>query len=623
MNLVIASISLSPLEILESHEGGFGKVLIVRDGKNTKYALKFIKSGQSEEAIEEGLKLINLPAHPNLIEIIGIENVENEKVIVLEYCQKSLSDVIENSLTDEEIDKILFDVASGICVLHEKCSMLHLDLKPQNILFSKNKNWVISDFGLSKIITQKKPTDSETIKSFSGTISHMAPEQIVYGLASKKSDVFAFGVILFKILTGRHPFIDSPITSVEDAAKKIVLGTPKFSIKENIFTKSWKRNLALACLDKRPERRPTFQEIIETMKTKTIITPPVLYTENKLYELDRKAVALMGAENFIEAKTILELLHTQYPFNLHILVNLIQCSYEYIKSNNKEKIVIFDQTKLNDIINKLESALEMYAWYADDKESLGTLLCNLSSYLLPVNQEKAKIYAEQAININQNDWQAAGNIAEASLILAEKKENIKIEYLKLAYKYAAFAYGRAPSDLTVICTFGKTLLALKLLEELKPILQRGIDIFGTNNLSFRLILIRYYIKNHEFSEATGTLKSMRNHKEIEPLIFQCDKEIIEEQFSDIIKKSTSPEAMTHSLLGDFYINIDSDEPDIENAVKHWLIAAKDGIGDAEFQLGVSYYHGKGVKQDQEKAIQYMLLAAKHGNQDAKAAIGIS
>ncbi|KAJ6904031.1 receptor-like protein kinase [Populus alba x Populus x berolinensis] len=101
-----------------------------------------------------------------------------------------------------ERKKIILDIAKGLHYLHEDCSkkIIHLDIKPENILLDDNFNAEISDFGLSKLLDRDQ---SKTVTKMTGTPGYLAPEWLGLVIA-EKVDIYTFGVVVLEILCGRR-----------------------------------------------------------------------------------------------------------------------------------------------------------------------------------------------------------------------------------------------------------------------------------------------------------------------------------------------------------------------------------------------------------------------------------
>ncbi|TYG99643.1 hypothetical protein ES288_A10G211500v1 [Gossypium darwinii] len=105
--------------------------------------------------------------------------------------------------------KIILDIAKGLAYLHEDCNqkIIHLDIKPQNILLDVNFNAKISDFGLSKPIERDQ---SQVITRMRGTPGYMAPEWLS-SVITEKVDVYSFGIVVLEILCGRQNIDESQL----------------------------------------------------------------------------------------------------------------------------------------------------------------------------------------------------------------------------------------------------------------------------------------------------------------------------------------------------------------------------------------------------------------------------
>ncbi|KAL9993889.1 putative protein kinase RLK-Pelle-SD-2b family [Helianthus debilis subsp. tardiflorus] len=107
----------------------------------------------------------------------------------------------EHILEWERRKKIIIDMAKGLTYLHEECrqKIIHLDIKPQNILLDDDFNAKVSNFGLSKLIDRNQ---SQVMTTMRGTLGYMAPEWLS-SVITEKLDVYNFGIVLLEILCGR------------------------------------------------------------------------------------------------------------------------------------------------------------------------------------------------------------------------------------------------------------------------------------------------------------------------------------------------------------------------------------------------------------------------------------
>nr|DAD37782.1 TPA_asm: hypothetical protein HUJ06_008423 [Nelumbo nucifera] len=159
-------------------EGGFGSVYEGILGDGTKIAVKCLDGlGQVKKSFLAEVETIGSIHHVNLVRLIG-------------YCSEKSHRL-----------NIIFDIAKELAYLHEECRqrMVHLDIKPQNILLNKNFNAKVSDFGLSKLIDRDQ---SQVMTTMRGTPGYLAPEWLS-SIVTEKVDVYSFGVVVMEILCGR------------------------------------------------------------------------------------------------------------------------------------------------------------------------------------------------------------------------------------------------------------------------------------------------------------------------------------------------------------------------------------------------------------------------------------
>ncbi|KEH39859.1 Serine/Threonine kinase family protein [Medicago truncatula] len=192
-------------------EGGFGCVYKARLDDNLDVAIKKLncECQYAEREFENEVDLLSKIQHPNVISLLGCSSNEDSRFIVYELMQNgSLETQLHgpshgSALTWHMRMKIALDTARGLKYLHEHCypAVIHRDLKSSNILLDANFNAKLSDFGLA--ITDGSQ-NKNNIK-LSGTLGYVAPEYLLDGKLTDKSDVYAFGVVLLELLLGRKP----------------------------------------------------------------------------------------------------------------------------------------------------------------------------------------------------------------------------------------------------------------------------------------------------------------------------------------------------------------------------------------------------------------------------------
>lgn len=198
-------------------QGGFGSVFqgSLKDG--TKIAVKCLDGvGQIKKSFLAEVESIGSIHHVNLVRLIGFCADKSHRSLVYEYmCNGSLERWIYTKNQEKTSPplqwstkrKIILDIAKGLAYLHEDCrqKIIHLDIKPQNILLDENYNAKLADFGLSKLIDRDQ---SQVVTTMRGTPGYLAPEWLS-AVITEKVDVYSFGVVVVEILSGRKIFEQS------------------------------------------------------------------------------------------------------------------------------------------------------------------------------------------------------------------------------------------------------------------------------------------------------------------------------------------------------------------------------------------------------------------------------
>ncbi|KAI7732204.1 hypothetical protein M8C21_012239 [Ambrosia artemisiifolia] len=192
-------------------EGGFGCVYRARIDENLCVAVKRLDGG-SQDAIKEfqtEIDLLSKIQHPNIITLLGYCVHDDTRLLVYELMHNgSLETQLHGPSNGSNLTwhcrmKIALDTARGLEYLHENCkpSVIHRDLKSSNILLDSSFNAKLSDFGLAVMDGAQNKSNVK----LSGTLGYVAPEYLLDGKLTDKSDVYAFGVVLLELLLGRRP----------------------------------------------------------------------------------------------------------------------------------------------------------------------------------------------------------------------------------------------------------------------------------------------------------------------------------------------------------------------------------------------------------------------------------
>lgn len=215
---------------------------------------------EGEQQFRDEFKIVFNCHHANLIHPTYFSIYQETPYLVLPYCEQGSAAMLIGNLTDmNELWKFIGDVASGLAYLHA-CTppIIHQDIKPGNVLIDDNRNYAITDFGISAKFGKNQHLyyyDDE----HSGTLAYMAPERFTEDIEPMpESDVWAFGATLFEVLTGQVPFGEEggQVQTDETPIPKIA-GVPADV-----------QRLIQTCLQKDPSKRPTAKQIMEAAKAR-------------------------------------------------------------------------------------------------------------------------------------------------------------------------------------------------------------------------------------------------------------------------------------------------------------------------------------------------------------------
>ncbi|CAL9056237.1 unnamed protein product [Musa banksii] len=191
--------------------GKYGSVYygVLRDQE---VAIKRMAALKTKEFMAE-MKVLCKVHHASLVELIGYTATDDELFLIYEYAEKgSLKSHLHDPQNKGQTTlswisrvQISLDAARGLEYIHEhtKNHYVHRDIKTSNILLDGSFRAKISDFGLAKLVAKTGDGEASTTKVV-GTFGYLAPEYLRDGLATTKSDVYAFGVVLFELISGKE-----------------------------------------------------------------------------------------------------------------------------------------------------------------------------------------------------------------------------------------------------------------------------------------------------------------------------------------------------------------------------------------------------------------------------------
>ena len=284
-------------EILESiGTGGMSDVYKAKCHKLNRFvAVKVLKQEFSESA--EFVSKFRTEAqaaaglmHPNIVNVYDVGEENGINYIVMELVEGiTLKRYIEKKarLSVKEAVSIAIQISMGIDAAHNN-NIIHRDIKPQNIIISKEGKVKVTDFGIAKAAT------SNTITSnVMGSVHYTSPEQARGGFSDEKSDIYSLGITMFEMLTGRVPFNGD--TTVAIAIKHIQeeMPSPRNYVPEIPISVE---QIVLKCTQKSPDRRyQKMPELIEDLK-KSLISPDEDFVKLAAAEKSAVTKAMSDAE---------------------------------------------------------------------------------------------------------------------------------------------------------------------------------------------------------------------------------------------------------------------------------------------------------------------------------------
>ena len=283
--------------------GGSGVVYLANDTLLMRpVVLKILKRGalsieQMRSTVLREARLASAIEHPNVCAIYEVGDSEDEAYIVMQYVPgDSLDKIIANGPASVQLGlSVGIQIADGLSAAH-RLGIFHRDLKPGNVMLTDGGVVKILDFGLARRISiaeaefdPAKPRRAKdvskrksrmTYTAHGGTIAYMAPEQFVTGQTSVQSDIFAVGVTLYELLSGRHPFV-RPEAEEFQSVRAIQFADPQPLTECCPQVPPELASVVATCLQKTPsgryssaaDLREALRTIMKTMQLETGILP--------------------------------------------------------------------------------------------------------------------------------------------------------------------------------------------------------------------------------------------------------------------------------------------------------------------------------------------------------------
>jgi serine/threonine protein kinase/tetratricopeptide (TPR) repeat protein len=295
-------------------QGGMGTVFLATDVQtDDSVAVKQLTSGIAQaDLIErfkrEGEALRDLK-HPNIVKLLEMLEENGEHYLVMEYVKGGdLSDLLKLGTIDlEQILMYALDLADALTRAH-KLNIIHRDLKPANILLSDDGTLRLTDFGIARLGSKDRVTETDAII---GTIDYLPPEAFDGGGIDIRADIWAFGVILFEMLTGQRPFsADNIVETIHQITTQAIPDLE--ALNPNVPVDLV--DLVYRMLERDPQARiasvrhigATLEDIIEgrtaqPTPTKRFDTPPIEFSLRVQHNLPAQTTPFVGREAEVDA----------------------------------------------------------------------------------------------------------------------------------------------------------------------------------------------------------------------------------------------------------------------------------------------------------------------------------
>lgn len=265
-------------------EGGMATVYRGRDQRlNRRVAIKVLHSHYAGDPdflqrFEHEAQAAALLNHPNVVNVYDVGQDGTMHYIVMEYVEGTNLKTLINQSAPLPVDQavtIAADIARGLAAAH-KLGLIHRDIKPQNIMIETGGQVHITDFGIAK--SNFSSTLTQTGITF-GTADYISPEQARGERATPQSDIYALGVTLYEMLTGRLPFIAENAVAV---AMQHVSAVPPSPRQFNPQVPAQLETLVLRTMSKNPVERPANAEEFARLLTnyRSIATQDTTFNPN-------------------------------------------------------------------------------------------------------------------------------------------------------------------------------------------------------------------------------------------------------------------------------------------------------------------------------------------------------
>ncbi|MEM9595517.1 MAG: serine/threonine-protein kinase, partial [Acidobacteriota bacterium] len=233
--------------------GGMGEVYRAEDlVVGEQVALKFLRADLpvSKDQVLREVRLARQVTHPNVCRVFDLGESDGQLFLTMEYIDGEDLATLLNRIGRLPKDRTLFlarQLFAGLAAAHAR-GVLHLDLKPANVMIDGRGQAKLTDFGISAL-------EGEAAEGMAaaGTPAYMAPEQLKDGTTSVRSDLYSLGIVIYELCTGQYPYSGTSFQELAEAHREQVPPPPSGLVDD---LEPLLERVILKCLEKRPEDRP-------------------------------------------------------------------------------------------------------------------------------------------------------------------------------------------------------------------------------------------------------------------------------------------------------------------------------------------------------------------------------
>ena len=297
-------------------KGGFATCYLIKNEKNKKdeKEVYLVKEMLYNEATYREARLHSELYHKNIVKLHRYFINDNKTLyLILDYCEnKDLSTLVKKRkrLTEIEVQYYIWNLIDALQYLHYEKKIVHCDLKPGNIFLTDKLEVKLGDFGLAKRITLDfTPTNN------GGTAYYMAPESFeINKKCSFSIDIWAVGIIMYNLLTGKVPFHGKDRKETENK-----INNDNCEFPQDIIISEIAKDLIIQILNKDPQKRPSLDQILKHQffrmgrsipkllpKSFADKEPSFDYISNFIFDVDENGITTITKENTTLTDIIIE-----------------------------------------------------------------------------------------------------------------------------------------------------------------------------------------------------------------------------------------------------------------------------------------------------------------------------